>query len=90
MKNLKLNWGNMFMGLVFAFCLWLISLIVFSSFADKKIRGYYLHAYNSKLTIMVDIDWSSDQSIELDRNITYNEAIEMVERLNKTVNKSNK
>lgn len=85
MNKLRLNWENMFMGILFAFCLWLISLIAFSSFSDKKVRGYYLHAYNGQLSIMVDIDWVSDSSIELDRNITYNEAIEMVERLNKTI-----
>ena len=85
MNNLRLNWGNMFMGLLFAFFVWLISLIAFTSFSDKKVRGYYLDVRNGILSIMSDIDWMEDKSIELDRNITYNEAIEMVERLNKTV-----
>jgi len=86
MKNrLNLTWENAFIGLIFAFCGWILTMIVLSSTANHYVRGYYLDDFNGKLSIRLDIEWQEDGSILLDRSITYDEAISMVERLNKTI-----
>ena len=87
MKNLKLNWENMFMGLLFSFVLNLLAIITMVTFTDKKVRSYYLVSKIGGLSIMADIDYMEDKSLELDRSISYNEAIEMVDKLNKSLNK---
>jgi len=55
--------------------------------ADRTIRNYYLSNYTGQLRIMMDIDWMEDRGIDLDRNITMEEAIKMVEQLNNTLPK---
>jgi len=84
-NRLNLTWENAFMGLVFAFCGWVFTMIVLSTTAKHDVRGYYLDEYNGKLSVRLDIDWQEDECILLDRSITYDEAISMVERLNKTI-----
>lgn len=84
-NRFNFTWENAFIGLFFGFCLWLLTTIVVSSTAKHNIRSYYLDSSNGQLKIRIDIDWQEDKSIELDRSITYDEAISMVERLNKTI-----
>jgi hypothetical protein len=51
----------------------------------------YTHAYTlggssgGTLKINKEIDWSPDETITLDRNITYGEAIRIVDSLNRTL-----
>ena len=69
----------------------ILSLAAFSVFffiaifSTKEIKGYYLDDTDGSLNISIDINWMPDKSISLDRAITYDEAIEMVERLNNTL-----
>lgn len=64
------------------------TLLVFffiAIFSTKEIKGYYLSDFEGGLQIMCDIEWIPDNSIRIDRSITYDEAINMVEKLNNTL-----
>jgi len=54
--------------------------------SDKPVQGYYLSGGVSPITIMVDIDNYPDKSIEL-VDVSYKEAVELVNELNKPFNK---
>lgn len=56
-------------------------------FADHKIRYYYMTQTSDRITISKDIDWEIDESITLDKTMTYDEALDMLDRLNATIKK---
>lgn len=61
----------------------LIALGLIASFSSHNVDNYYLStSMDKRLGIGVDINWAIDSHIELDRNITYNEAIDLVKKLN--------
>ncbi len=69
-----------------SFALVVVALIVFYVFfIPKHIHSYYLGSESSTLEITVDIENYVDQTIDLDRNITYVEAVAIVDSLNKTI-----
>ena len=54
--------------------------------ANHEVKSYYLKGGSAgSLQIGINVDWGIDESIYLDRKVTYSEAIEMVEKLNKTI-----
>ena len=67
----------------------LLGITVKALTADHKVRYYYLTTYvttgASTPRIIADIDWQADESIYLDRSITYQQAIQMVDSLNATL-----
>lgn len=80
-------WTNIWKAILVSI---VISLsVLFGKFitADHQIRGYYINNYDNQLKIKADIDWQDDPSIKLDRCISVDSAITLVERLNKTVKK---
>lgn len=66
----------------------IVSVFIVVIFADRPIRGYYLGESGGKSSpkIMIDINWSPDKAIHLDRNITLNEAADLINKLNEGLN----
>lgn len=79
------DWEDTYSVCILAIGIVLAVYIFMMIFSDHRIRSYYLDTYNNKLVIRADINWQEDQVIELDRTVSYNEAIDMIERLNKTL-----
>ena len=83
MKNL---FNDIWERLLFFFLVTLLTVLVIGMVSDHEVDHYYLaSSSHGQLKIYLDIDWQSDRAIELDRNVTYSEAIDMVEKLNKTL-----
>lgn len=61
-------------------------------FTDKQIRYYYLSDKDGKMRIIPDIDWCEDSSygIDLQRNVTYEEALQMVSQMNAELKENKK
>ncbi len=85
----KITWEDMF-----SFAGWLalmcaITLLMLLCIADKPTIKYSLGTDENRkqFSIVREIDWWQDDCIILDRNITYLEAICMVDSLNKTLPK---
>jgi len=87
MRNFMVDfWNNLWKTISSIAGVVLIVLVFISLTADHKVRSYYLHQGTaSNITIYKDIDWQMDESIVLDRTITYDEALAILERLNKTL-----
>jgi len=62
-----------------------IAVILLFCLGNHEVKGYYISGSAGKLKIYTDIDWACDKDMTLDRNITYAEAIELVDKLNKTL-----
>jgi hypothetical protein len=80
----RISWEDLWQALAMIGVICLATLIGLFIFADKKINYYYLISSTNSLKIVPDIDWAEDSSygIELDRNITYADALSMVSRMN--------
>ena len=65
-------------------CIPLIVLIFIASFSKHEINGYYLSGKPdaNELNIRVDVNWSPDNKIILDRSVTYDEAVDLVKKMN--------
>lgn len=87
LSTLKFNWENAFLSLLWALCLMLMTAFAFFIFTDKTTKGYSLGKDNSSLTITKEIMWDEDDQILLDRNITFSEAVRLVDSLNNTLKK---
>ena len=61
----------------------LVVFIFMSMFNSHKINKYYLEINEGIPCIYLDVEWSIDGMMELDRDITYDQAIELVNKLNK-------
>jgi len=60
----------------------LIVFIFMSMFSDHKMNGYYFEADDTRLSIYLDVDWAIDGVIYLERDVTNEQAIELVNKLN--------
>lgn len=70
--------------------LWIVAGTSFCAFiffivSKKPTTRYSLGENNNHLTIVREIEWFDDDRIELDRSVSYWEAIRMVDSLNKTL-----
>ena len=84
-SEFELSWNGAFM-----FLLWISGaslLIIFMMFlvSPKTTQKYTLGTINGKISITKEMNWSIDEEIELDRTITYEHAIKMIDSLNKTL-----
>lgn len=81
------KWEDTWMSLCFIVVGEIGVLILMALFSDHNVRYYYLsgNTANSIPAIRGDINWGDDITLQLDRDISYTEAIEMVEKLNKTL-----
>ena len=90
MRNLIQNWewDDTWISLVLAGLITTVIFTFIALLADHSIRYYYLSGSGTNTNIIIkgDINWADDITLQLDRNISYTEAIEMVEKLNKTLN----
>jgi hypothetical protein len=80
-------WENFWQGLLAIVAIGFIVLFAKLFTADHTIRYYYLSNYEGQLKIMKDIDWQDDGPIELDRSITMDSAIVLVNKLNAGIKK---
>lgn len=78
-------WDNLLKLVGSGFLVTFIVFISMSMFADHKIRSYYLAQDGDRITIYKDIDWQGDETIRLDKIVTYQEALDMLDRLNATL-----
>lgn len=83
LNDLYFDWDNIW-GVTFL--IGVIFTIVVSSIAFIKphpVQGYYLKGDTKNgLSIGVDVNWTPDENIQLDRSVTYEGAIQMVKDLN--------
>jgi hypothetical protein len=86
MKNFMYDfWNNLWKLIGTISGIVLIILIFISLSSDHKVRSYYLHQGSTGIMIYKDQDWQIDESINLDRTVSYDEALNILERLNKTI-----
>lgn len=74
-----------YLFILFTLVFFIISVIAILS--DHSVKNYYLSNINNELTISKDINWQPDETIELDRSITYDQAIELINKLNESLKK---
>jgi len=81
------DWEDSWLSLLFGFCVLLCVFMAVCFSVDRTVRSYYLCEKEDALVIACDIDWAfdSEYTIKLDRNVSYADAIKMVEDLNKTL-----
>ena len=60
------------------------TLIYFMN-APKYVKSYYLRSNSSCPAIGVEIENASDEIIYLSREVSWNEAVQMIDSLNKTI-----
>lgn len=66
----------------------LILLFTFFIFVDKPVKQYYLGADSiGAIKIKVDINWAEDKTIRVPRHITLEEAVTIIDSLNKGLSK---
>jgi len=86
-------WENMFVGLLFLTFATAVGLGIKSLTSEHQIQRYYLESYSlpnnggHELRIISDREWWVDGEIVLDRNVTYNEAILLVEEMNQKLDR---
>ena len=83
------NSGLGFMILLWSFVTLLIVTLGFNIFCESELKYYYLDGQPGDLRIECYRTWgtANDGSITVDRNLTYDEAIEMVNKLNRGIPK---
>ncbi len=86
-KDFKITWNGAFLLTLWVLSTSLVVLLVVFCCAKKFTHQYTLGDKDGVLTITKEIDWCEDDEIQLDRNITYPEAIRLVDSLNKTLKK---
>lgn len=64
--------------------LFVLTILVLYITAEKKVTQYELSGFSGPITIRANTSWSEDSFIPL-VNVTYWEAIAMVDSLNKTL-----
>lgn len=92
MNNFNFDWDDVWQSLaIFGVAAAMILLGMLLT-ADKQIRYYYLDSSSGSLRIVPDIDWCDDSShaIQLDRSITYEEALKMVSMMNNELKENRK
>ena len=88
MKKLFENWDedNTTYLFIVLFLSLLLGLFIKQITADHSIKSYYLSGnMDGSLKIMGEVNWAEDDKIILDRSVTYEEAIKMVNDLNATL-----
>jgi len=82
------------MSIAFRIILTLMAVVLFivmvkAITTDHLVRYYYIAGYqsNGSVQIKADIDWDEDKTLTLDRSVTYEEAIEIVTKMNKALPK---
>lgn len=63
----------------------LITFVFLGMFNDHNLGKYYLGSTNGIPLICLEVDWNPDKTMKIDRSISYDEAIELVNRLNRTL-----
>lgn len=87
-------WKHLFLALAFLTVASSIGLFGVFIFADRKVIGYYLESYqlhqnssDHELRICCERDWAIDTYITLDRNVSYQEAIQITKEMNDKLNR---
>lgn len=81
----RLDWDDAWQALLYATCIFFLFLIGTCSLEKKYVTGYSLGDDGGALTIVKGIEWYEDETIKLDRSVTYWDAIRMVDSLNATL-----
>lgn len=84
-NNIKPTWEGSFLLLLWLSGLCLIVTLMCFVFAKKFTHRYSLGTTSGGVSITKETNWSADDEIELDRTITYSEAVRLVDSLNKTL-----
>ena len=86
MRNLfdDWEWDDSWLSLAWIIAAFLVVFTFIFFAADKRVRYYYLDEVNGRMAIVPDINWACDGDFAtvLDRDVTYDQAIELVNKLN--------
>lgn len=75
-----------FAWLAWVFCLGLIVLVLLLCLMPSKVTGYSLdHDGSGAIAIKKHVDWDEDKTIQLDRSVTLEQAVEIIKELNTTI-----
>jgi hypothetical protein len=85
-------WWNVIVGILLANILFFTGLGVYATTKDHKVLRYYLVSRSTnhgdhELSIEGDVDWATNNILVLDRAISYKEAIELCDEMNKKLRK---
>jgi hypothetical protein len=81
-------WSNLFMGLLWIFLASLVGLFITYVIVPKHTIGYSLSGNpGTTLAITREIEWYADEDIDLDKTVSYWDAIRMIDSLNNTLKK---
>lgn len=80
-------WSNVFVMLLFLVCAGLVILFFVWVVSDKKVLRYTLKSeeHTGIPYIKKEIEWDVDENIYLDRYTTDRQALEILDSLNKTI-----
>lgn len=85
-------WEHAFFMLLWILASVLLTVFIMYIFSNKEVVRYTLDSKSDspQLTIVKEINWDVDSRIMLDRNISYWEAIRIVDSLNATLKRTQK
>lgn len=78
-------WKNAFIFLGLASSVTMVVFLFIAMFSDHRPRSYYLCQEEGYLKIYGNCNWQFDTPIRLDRTISYDQALTILDRLNKTI-----
>jgi len=89
MKNIEEILTGVMLSSLLAAGITLVIIIFMAITADHAVSKYYLRSYTGSNQLVINgyIDWGEDEKIILDRSVTLEEAIELVDKLNKSLPK---
>ncbi len=89
MKNIEEILTGIMLSSLLATGIALVIVTFMAITADHAVSKYYLRSYDGSNQLVINgyIDWGEDEKIVLDRDVTIEEAIEMVNRLNESLKK---
>lgn len=74
-------------GIITLIILAIIGLVLVAATADHRVRSYYLGSSEGAPAIKAEINWADDQTIRLDRTMSYEDAVKLVNSLNEGLKK---
>jgi len=77
--------GKVALYSLIVFGLSLSGTLIYFMNAPKYVKSYYLRSNSSYPAIGVEIENASDETIFLSREVSWKEAVQMVDSLNKTI-----
>lgn len=91
LDDLYFDWDNIWGVFLLVIVTVAVVFLTITFVKPHPVQGYYLKGDpENGLSIGVDVNWSPDEKIQLDRSVTYEGAIQMVKDLNNSLPNASK